>query len=110
MIDEFSVWASVTCGDTRLSTSPNGWRRTSTSSTRLPTFSSAVSNVSRPSAPSASTSLPKTRTVVRWSSRTSSSNHDHLGKLLTYLVGIEARKAIWIVADPRPEHMGVVTW
>ena len=38
------------------------------------------------------------------------SNHDHLGKLLTYLVGIEARKAIWIVADPRPEHVGVVTW
>ena len=37
------------------------------------------------------------------------SNHDHLGKLLTYLVGIEARKAIWIVADPRPEHVGVVT-
>ena len=38
------------------------------------------------------------------------SNHDHLGKLLTYLVGIQARTAIWIVADPRPEHMGVITW
>ena len=38
------------------------------------------------------------------------SDHDHLGKLLTYLVGIQARKAIWIVADPRPEHTGVISW
>ena len=38
------------------------------------------------------------------------SDHDHLGKLLTYLVGIQARKAVWIVADPRPEHMSVITW
>lgn len=38
------------------------------------------------------------------------SDHDHLGKLLTYLVGVEARAAIWIVSDPRPEHVGVVTW
>ena len=38
------------------------------------------------------------------------SDHDHLGKLLTYLVGIQARKAVWIVADPRPEHMAVIAW
>ncbi|MDE2928243.1 MAG: DUF4268 domain-containing protein [Acidobacteriota bacterium] len=38
------------------------------------------------------------------------SDHDHLGKLLTYLVGIQARKAVWIVADPRPEHVGVIAW
>lgn len=38
------------------------------------------------------------------------SDHDHLGKLLTYLVGIQARLAIWIVADPRPEHVSVITW
>lgn len=38
------------------------------------------------------------------------SDHDHLGKLLTYLVGIQARRAVWIVADPRPEHVGVIAW
>lgn len=38
------------------------------------------------------------------------SDHNHLGKLLTYLVGIQARKAVWIVADPRPEHVAVIAW
>ena len=38
------------------------------------------------------------------------SNHDHLGKLLTYLVAIGAKAAIWIVADPRPEHVNAITW
>lgn len=38
------------------------------------------------------------------------SNHDHLGKLLTYLTALEAKAAIWIVSDPRPEHVRVLTW
>jgi hypothetical protein len=38
------------------------------------------------------------------------SDHDHLGKLLTYLVAIDAEAAVWIVADPRPEHVNVVNW
>lgn len=38
------------------------------------------------------------------------SDHDHLGKLLTYLVGVDAHTAIWIVSDPRPEHVGVISW
>lgn len=38
------------------------------------------------------------------------SNHDHLGKLLTYLVGLQARRAVWIVSDPRPEHERVIAW
>lgn len=38
------------------------------------------------------------------------SNHDHLGKVLTYLVALEARAAVWIVADPRPEHVSAITW
>jgi hypothetical protein len=38
------------------------------------------------------------------------SNHDHLGKLLTYLVARDAKAAIWIVSDPRPEHVKAITW
>lgn len=38
------------------------------------------------------------------------SDHDHLGKLITYTAFTEARTAIWIVADPRPEHVRAVSW
>ncbi len=38
------------------------------------------------------------------------SNHDHLGKLITYLTAIGAKVGIWIVADPRPEHVSAISW
>lgn len=38
------------------------------------------------------------------------SNHDHLGKVLTYMVAMEAQTAIWIVSEPRPEHVSVIAW
>lgn len=38
------------------------------------------------------------------------SNHDHLGKLITYLTAMAAKTAIWIVSDPRPEHVAAITW
>jgi hypothetical protein len=38
------------------------------------------------------------------------SDHNHLGKLITYLTAIGAKTAIWIVADPRPEHVGAISW
>jgi len=38
------------------------------------------------------------------------SDHDHLGKLITYLSVIEARSAMWVVSQPRPEHVSAVTW
>lgn len=38
------------------------------------------------------------------------SNHDHLGKVITYLTAMGARTAVWIVSDPRPEHVAAITW
>jgi len=38
------------------------------------------------------------------------SNHDHLGKVITYLTNLEATAAIWIVKDPRPEHVRAISW
>ena len=38
------------------------------------------------------------------------SDHDHLGKVMTYLVAMGAKIAIWIVADPRPEHIAAIAW
>ncbi len=38
------------------------------------------------------------------------SDHDHLGKLITYLTVIGAKAAIWIVEDPRSEHISAISW
>src|SRR5690625_7355128 len=38
------------------------------------------------------------------------SNHDHLGKLITYLSAVGADCAIWIVSEPRSEHVKAVAW
>lgn len=37
------------------------------------------------------------------------SDHDHLGKIITYLSAFDAKKAIWIVKEPRPEHIKAIT-
>ena len=37
------------------------------------------------------------------------SDHDHLGKLITYLTEIGANVAIWIVETPRPEHIRAIS-
>lgn len=38
------------------------------------------------------------------------SDHTHLGKLITYSTAIDAKSAIWIVADPRAEHVKAISW
>jgi hypothetical protein len=38
------------------------------------------------------------------------SDHDHLGKLITYLSSFEAKTAIWIVEYPRTEHVNAINW
>jgi hypothetical protein len=37
-------------------------------------------------------------------------DHDHLGKVITYLSNIEAKTAIWISSDPRPEHQNAINY
>lgn len=39
-----------------------------------------------------------------------STNHDHLGKLITYASGFDAEIVIWIVKDVRDEHQQAVDW
>jgi hypothetical protein len=38
------------------------------------------------------------------------SDHDHLGKLITYVSALNASCAVWIVAQPRPEHVQGIAW
>jgi len=37
-------------------------------------------------------------------------DHDHLGKILTYVTNFEAKKAIWISKEPRSEHERATEW
>ena len=37
-------------------------------------------------------------------------DHDHLGKLLTYLVNMQASTAVWVTSEARPEHEKVIDW
>ena len=37
-------------------------------------------------------------------------NHDHLGKVITYAAGYDARYLIWIVEEVLPEHLKAIEW
>ncbi|MBR0413589.1 MAG: DUF4268 domain-containing protein [Clostridia bacterium] len=37
-------------------------------------------------------------------------NHDHLGKIITYASGLDATVVIWIVAQAREEHASAIEW
>ena len=38
------------------------------------------------------------------------SNHDHLGKIITYASGLDANVIVWIVKEAREEHRSAVEW
>ena len=37
-------------------------------------------------------------------------DHDHLGKIVTYLTNLKANRAIWIAKEPREEHVKAIEW
>jgi len=37
-------------------------------------------------------------------------DHIHLGQILTYISNLDAKIAIWISSDPRPEHIRAIEW
>jgi len=37
-------------------------------------------------------------------------DHDHLGKVITYLTNLEANTAMWITSNPREEHIKAIEW
>ncbi|MBR3017052.1 MAG: DUF4268 domain-containing protein [Clostridia bacterium] len=37
-------------------------------------------------------------------------NHDHLGKIITYASGLDAAVVVWIVAEARDEHASAIEW
>ena len=48
--------------------------------------------------------------VVLIENQLESTNHDHLGKIITYASGLDASVVVWIVASARPEHASAIEW
>ena len=53
---------------------------------------------------------PNTNEQIIIENQLEPTNHDHLGKVITYAAGIDARYLIWIVKDVLPEHLKAIEW
>lgn len=53
---------------------------------------------------------PNTNEQIIIENQLEPTNHDHLGKVITYAAGLDARYLIWIVKDVLPEHLKAVEW
>ena len=53
---------------------------------------------------------PTTNESIIIENQLENTNHDHLGKLITYAAGLDARHLIWIVKDVLPEHLNAIEW
>lgn len=53
---------------------------------------------------------PNTNEQIIIENQLEPTDHDHLGKVITYAAGFDARYLIWIVKDVLPEHLKAVEW
>lgn len=51
-----------------------------------------------------------TGTKVIIENQLESSNHDHLGKIITYASGLDAKVVVWIVKQAKEEHRSAIEW
>ena len=53
---------------------------------------------------------PRTGHKIIIENQLEATNHDHLGKVITYAAGLDAKYLIWIVNDVLSEHLKAVEW
>ena len=53
---------------------------------------------------------PKNGSFVLIENQLESSDHTHLGQILTYLAGLEARTVIWVARDFQEAHLSAIRW
>ena len=51
-----------------------------------------------------------TEKVVLIENQLEATNHDHLGKIITYASGLDAAVVVWIVESARSEHASAIEW
>ena len=53
---------------------------------------------------------PRTGHKIIIENQLENTNHDHLGKVITYAAGLDAKYLIWVVKDVLPEHLKAIEW